>query len=191
MLDGVMSADAQLDAIRHDLHEAARRGRDLAASLDDAAWRRRPPDGGWSVAECLVHLNLTTDAMVPLMDEAVARASQAGQPSPAKLKADLLGRALAWFLEPPYRIRAKTGAAFVAGADLPKAAVMEKWDRCHRELDALLDRSRGVAIDRVKIVSPFDPRGRMKYSVYSSFLIIAAHERRHLWQASRVVQAAA
>jgi DinB superfamily len=185
-----MNAGSQLDAVRDALEETARRGRELAARLDDETWRRRPATGGWSAAECLAHLNLTTDAMAPLMGAAIDRARQSGQSPPARLKPDLLGRALAWFLEPPYRMRARTQPAFVAQADLPKASIMDAWDRGHRDLAALVEGARGVPIDGVKIVSPFDPRGLMKYSVYSAFLILAAHERRHLWQASRAVDAA-
>ena len=32
---------------------------------------------------------------------------------------------------------------------------------------------------------PFD--SRVKYNVYSAFLIVAAHQRRHLWQAEQAI----
>jgi len=179
------TTSAQLEAVREAFLDTARRGRELAAALDAAAWARRPASGGWSAAECLGHLNITTKTMAPLMREAIDRAHTSGQPPASALKADLLGRLLAWFLEPPYRVRGTTRPAFVPSADLPKASVLEEWDRQHRELGALVDLARGTAIDRVKIVSPFDPRGRLRYSVYSAFLILVAHERRHLWQASK------
>jgi len=181
-----VNANAQLDAVRDALRQTERRGHELAASLDEAAWRNRPVSGGWSVAECLAHLNLTTWGMLPLIEDAIDRARQLGGEAPETLRSALLGRALAWFLEPPYRIRVRTQPAFVAGADLPKIAVLGEWNRAHEALVAVVDRSRGLPIDRVTIVSPFDPRGKMRYSVYSAFLVLAAHERRHLWQAARV-----
>jgi hypothetical protein len=106
---------------------------------------------------------------------------------PARLRADLMGRLLAWLLEPPSRVKTKTPPAFVPVADLPKADGLAAWDRAHATLADLVARARGAPIDRVKIVSPFDPRGKLKYSVYSALLILAAHERRHLWQASRAL----
>jgi len=181
------SANAQLDAVRDALQDTARRGRELADPLDESAWRRRTASGGWSAAECIAHLNLTNAGMAPVIDQALDRARALGVPAPATLKSGLVGRVLAWTLEPPYRMRVRTQPAFVPDADLPKAAVLDRWESSHRELAALLDRSRGLPIDRVKIVSPFDPRGKLKYSVYSAFLVLAAHERRHLWQAARVV----
>ena len=38
---------------------------------------------------------------------------------------------------------------------------------------------------RMKIVSPFDKR--VRYNLVSAFHILAAHERRHLWQAEQAV----
>jgi hypothetical protein len=46
-----------------------------------------------------------------------------------------------------------------------------------------LRKSRGLAVDSVKIASPFSQR--VYYSVWSSFVVTAAHERRHLWQAEQ------
>lgn len=49
-------------------------------------------------------------------------------------------------------------------------------------LDAMAD-ARGLAIDRIKITSPFS--SHLRYSVWSSFCVNSAHERRHVWQAER------
>jgi ubiquinone biosynthesis protein UbiJ len=50
---------------------------------------------------------------------------------------------------------------------------------------AALRRCRGRAIDQVKIASPVD--SRIRYSIWSSFVVNAAHQRRHLWQAEQAV----
>jgi hypothetical protein len=51
---------------------------------------------------------------------------------------------------------------------------------------AALHRCRGRAIDQVRMASPVDPR--IRYSIWSSFLIVSAHQRRHVWQAVQAVQ---
>jgi hypothetical protein len=48
-------------------------------------------------------------------------------------------------------------------------------------LEEKLNSARGLALDRVKISSPFATN--MEYSAYSAFVLIPAHNRRHLWQA--------
>jgi hypothetical protein len=42
----------------------------------------------------------------------------------------------------------------------------------------------GRALDKVFITSPFNQR--LRYNIYSLFNVVAAHQRRHLWQAQRV-----
>ena len=85
---------------------------------------------------------------------------------------------------PPYRVKTATQPAFVPGAISTKAQTLGAWDGWHNDLDNLILRSDGFALDRPMIASPFDPKGKMRYSVYAGVLIVAAHERRHLWQAS-------
>jgi hypothetical protein len=50
---------------------------------------------------------------------------------------------------------------------------------------AALRRCRGRAIDQVKMASPID--SRIRYSIWSSFVVNAAHQRRHLWQAQQAI----
>ena len=44
----------------------------------------------------------------------------------------------------------------------------------------------GLAIDRVRIPSPFNPR--IQYNAWSALVIIPRHQHRHLWQAEQVWQ---
>ncbi len=41
----------------------------------------------------------------------------------------------------------------------------------------------GLALDQYLIASPFAKN--MRYNLYSALVLIAVHERRHLWQAER------
>ena len=81
-------------------------------------------------------------------------------------------------------MKAATQPAFVPGSEAAKSDVMREWEAGHRALDCLIADAAGLALDRPMIVSPFDPKGYMRYSVYAALLIVAAHERRHLRQAS-------
>ena len=191
-------ADAmeQLAEVRRQFGDTSKRGHHLADPLDERTWASRPPDGGWSVAECFIHLNLTAERMLALCRDGLDRTRrESGSDGPraapgqaGALSRDLTGRLLAWYLEPPYRLKSRTQPAFVPAASAPKADVMASWDREHDAIDAFLTECAGWRIDKARIASPFDPRGRLRYSVYSALLVVAAHERRHLWQAERVLQ---
>jgi hypothetical protein len=42
----------------------------------------------------------------------------------------------------------------------------------------------GLDVTTIRVTSPFN--ASLRYSAYSALHILAAHERRHLWQAERV-----
>lgn len=181
------AAAPQLQAIRHELAEASAHARRLAESVDPALWSRRPPHGGWSVGECLAHLNLTSKAFLPRLREAVERGRRENRAAPGLFRRDFLGWLLCRILEPPYRLRVKTPPPFVPTGDQSAEAVVSEFEALNAELVRLLDTASGLPLDRLQIVSPFS--ARMRYSVYSSFRILPAHQRRHLWQAERALPA--
>ena len=79
----------------------------------------------------------------------------------------------------------KTTADFIPEANVPREELISEFERLQSELAGLIRESDGLPIHRVKIPSPFDPRGR--YSVYSAFTILPAHQHRHLGQAERAL----
>jgi hypothetical protein len=178
---------AQLASIVRELADARERAHRIADRLEPASWIRRPHKGGWSVAECLQHLNLSSEAFLGRLQQAIAGARAEGLDSQGPFRLDFFGWLLCRLLEPPYRMRVKTGAPFVPGAIAPADEVLGAFDRWQ---DALVDCVRsadGLAIDRVRVTSPFS--ARVKYSVYSSFRLVPVHQRRHLWQAEQVLRA--
>jgi hypothetical protein len=78
---------------------------------------------------------------------------------------DFWGRLLVWTLEPPPRFRFAAPAGFkpveLGALD---AIVPTFLDHQRRFLD-VLDAAVGKPLDAVRIVSPFDPRGRLRYRV--------------------------
>jgi hypothetical protein len=147
---------------------------------------RRPAPGSWSVAECLQHLNISTDAYFPVWQQVIASAGPRKTELNAPYPIDFWGRLFSWILEPPPRIRSKTPIAFEPVDCGYVALVLDGFvDRQQRILGAL-QRCRGRAIDQVKMASPVDPR--IRYSIWSSFVINAAHQRRHLWQAEQAIK---
>jgi hypothetical protein len=174
----------QLVAIEGELQSATARVDALAERWPEDRWRTRPPEGGWSALECLTHLNLTSRSYLPLLDEALGRAGGKGG-MPARFRRDLIGWLIWKAVAPEGKMKAKTSPQFVPHPDEPVAQVLANF----RELQAaLLDRLRaadGRPLHRIKVASPFSDR--VRYSLYSGFSILAAHEHRHINQAERVL----
>lgn len=169
-----------LDAVEKELNEATRRAWALVQSTDGRLFTVRPSPARWSAAECLAHLSICNGMFLPVLREAV----QNRAPKRITPRMDLIGRVLRWFLEPPMRKRVKTTAPFVPKAVRTKADAFGEFAAWQEKLIDVLREARDADLSK-KIVSPFDDR--VRYNVFSAFRIVAAHERRHLWQAEQAI----
>ena len=175
---------AQLARVEAELDEARRRAHAIADPLDSERWTARPAPKRWSVAECLVHLNLTSQAFLPLIDDAIVRGRDGNLLSDAPLRMDVVGRLLWW--ASTFSLPIKTKDPFVPARVAARDTVLAEYDRLQRELIRGLRNADGLDLGRLRIVSPFDPR--IKYHLYSCFRVIPAHQRQHLKQAEGVVR---
>lgn len=176
----------QLAQVKEELLLARERARVLCKGLDEARWASRPSPAQWSVGECLTHLDITSEQFIPLLDQAIrdGRARKVEGPPPFGL--GLVGWALLKFIEPPYKMKTKTAPAFEPARLESMAATLDRFAYLQQEVQARIDRSAGLALDRLTLISPFDRR--VKYNLYAAFRLIAAHQRRHLWQAEQTAR---
>lgn len=181
----------QLAEVRASFDDALARFEALEKQVGDADWLRRPADGGWSVAECVAHLNLSSAAMHPRVVAAHAEAARLGALGERALKGSLFGRVLAAMVGPVPIVlglhlgRAKTAPPFVPGSELPRADVVAEYRGWHARWREVLDAAKGLPIDRASLESPF-VKGAM-YDGFSALRIVARHELRHLVQAERAL----
>jgi hypothetical protein len=163
------------------------RARAFVAALSPDALMRRPTAEGWSPAECLTHLSLTVHIFKPLLDQTIDAARAHGLRGVGPYRMDPLGRMMRWLMEPPSRMRTKTYTTVAPINVGPPAEVLPMFVAAQGVLKESLHAADGVALDRATIISPFNHR--LRYNLLSTFAILAAHERRHLWQAERAATA--
>ena len=170
--------------------EQQRRVHRLAEALPEERWSVRRVPGAWSVAECVAHLNLTSQAYLPVLAEGLERARAIGGPAPARYRMDPVGALISLAAGPMLRIggkrvgKGKTPASFVPSGVLPREHLLAEFDRLQEAQIAFAREVDGLPLDRVKVASPFDPRAR--YNLYACFVILPRHQQRHLEQAERV-----
>lgn len=183
-----MTAREQRELLEQEFHSFRNRAYVLYAGLDPEDMRLTPPSGGWSVLQAIDHLNMTANFFVPPLKKALEASRQLpahDEMQPYQL--GMLERTLLWFLEPPYRFRAKTPTSFDPLGKLDPSQVKMQFDYLHDQVRELIPLAHSLPIDRVKIESPFEKR--VKYSAWGALCIIPAHVRRHLWQAERIKEA--
>jgi hypothetical protein len=185
---GMSSLPSQLAVIESEIWHASSRACRIAEAASDRQMAR-PGPGKWCAAECLQHLVLTTDAFLPRFQQGFEELREKGLHGEGPFRMEWTARLLRFILEPPARLKTGTGAAFQPVPIEDPQAVLPAFLASQGRLMEALSEGAGLALDRVKMESPFS--SRVKYNLYSAFVLVAVHERRHLWQAEEALKQAA
>jgi hypothetical protein len=95
-----------ISQIRKQFATISDRATSVAERLGPELITTRPRPTAWSAAECLIHLQVTTTAYLPLWEEACGTAVARGDKETAEpFRLDRWGRFFIWFLDPPPRVR--------------------------------------------------------------------------------------
>jgi hypothetical protein len=176
----------QLTQVISELDHAQARLDALAENISNNCWSKRKDPQSWSPAECVAHLNLTSEAFVPRIRKAIEEARQLPR-AQGEYKRDLLGKMFGGMVGPMPKIagfrigRVKTPAPFVPSGELPKNIILAEFKRLQMLLSGMAGESDELALDKVKVVSPFGEK--IRYNCYSALVMIPRHQERHLEQA--------
>jgi DinB superfamily len=180
----------ELLAVVAEFESASDRLQTLAQRVPDHRWAERVEPGRWSVAECIGHLNLTSEAFLPLLRDGVARARRQAQGHlRRRYRRDFIGWSLWKSAGPPVRLRVKTTPPFVPAPAVAPTDLVAAFERLQEAQLASVRDADGLPIDRVTIASPFN--ARLKYNLYAAMTILPRHQHRHLWQAEQTASALA
>jgi DinB superfamily len=174
----------QLEALVGEFGSASERLHALVATVPAERWGQRPEPDRWSIGECVAHLNLTAEAYLPLLEQAVREARRIGGPPPRRYWRDPVGWLLWRMAGPPVRHRTRTAASFIPSGQSPAATLVTTFDRLQAEQVRWVKAADGLPLGQVRVTSPFD--ARVRYNLYSCLTILPRHEHRHLWQAEQV-----
>lgn len=156
----------------------------LLDGLTEAQFNWRASPGRWSIAECLVHLNVTARLYLPLIKSAIEEARLRRLFGQGPFRHGFLVNLLIRTTEPPPKLKVKAPKIFVPPPDQPLETVIRDFMSLQDQFLARIQEANGLHLSRIKIVSPVSRFLRM--SLGQSFGFLAAHERRHLWQAREV-----
>jgi hypothetical protein len=172
------------DRCAQEIQEARQRAEALLVGLTPEQFTIQPEAGKWSVAECILHLNVTASVMQRLMESAMAQGRQDKKLGPGPFHIGLKGRLLIWIAEPPpkFRIPAPPHLRPPARIDDPERLLpdflkaQDEWERLMRE-------SAGLSLSKIKVGKRLSP---FRAKLAAGFPWMMAHQRRHLLQAENV-----
>jgi hypothetical protein len=181
--EDIASLDSAYEAIDRD-------ARTLVAGLSEAlgTWRAAPDK--WTVAECLDHLATGNRVYLAAMRPAAERAAAEGRTRRGPARPGLIGGWFARSLEPPARPLLKTKAPrkIRPRVSPPLGDAAATFLASHDEVRAFLRQFAAIDLTGVTFTNPFV--GGVRFGLATGLHVLAAHERRHLWQAWNVRRAA-
>jgi phage host-nuclease inhibitor protein Gam len=159
---------------------------DLLTSLNNEQVNWKPSPKSWSVAECIKHLNKTLEEYLPNLEKTVNDAEQKDFVVKDPIKFTITGRFFKSF-EPPYKLKLKTPKIFKPEVSfIEKEKLLNDYKSLHEKLIQLIKKSELTDLNRTKLSSPVTSLIKVRLGEY--FVFTASHERRHLWQAKKVLE---
>lgn len=163
------ASDARADAIARRL------------TPEQINWTPRPD--AWSIGQCLEHLAAGNELYLEAIEAALTRNLSTGPVDDVTP-----GAVTRWFIRTYLEPSAQTKRARAPGKIRPPATVhagiLERFLASNERARALMRRASDYDVNRVRFQNPFVPV--IRFTVGSGFMILSAHERRHLLQAERV-----
>src|SRR5688572_1466164 len=178
----IRALEAALDAVDDD-------ARNLIDGLtaEQGVWR--PAPGSWSIAHCLDHLatahRVYLRAMEPAAAAALARGSRRSRPAVPGIIGGWFVRSLDAPVKPRFKMKAPTKIVPRESPSLVDAAT--QFFASQEQVRAFLRQYAEIDLAGVHFPNPFIPG--VRFSLATGLHVIAAHDRRHVWQAWNVRKA--
>jgi hypothetical protein len=182
---GHLTLAPELDEFRRQFEQIADEADSLAGGLTDEQFNWQPPSGGWTVAQCIDHLNVTARVYLPSLDEGIAQAIRRGLYGEGPFRYSLLGRMFVWSQQPGTKMKYKANKAFMPSPARRKQETLAAFRAYQVQFVDRLRQANGLDLARARVQSPVASALRMPLG--SGFALMVAHERRHLQQARNVI----
>jgi DinB superfamily len=176
----------ELELYRQQFAQISQQAKELTAGLNEARFNWRPSPAAWSIEECLSHLTMVGQWEILAIEKAIEKGRERGTKGNGPFQYGAIDRFIVDQTEPPVRNPLPAADRFVPLHGQPVTAVLPTFLHVQDQLTLQLERAEGLDLRRVKVATPITKL--LKLSLGMMFAQIAAHERRHLAQATKVHQ---
>lgn len=185
---GPLALAREIDDFRKQFEQISADADALVTPLGEEQFVWKPGPNRWSIAECLEHMNATARAYLPAIDEGIADAIRYGAYAEGPFQYSLVGRIFSRMMEPPARFRMRAAPDKQPGPERPKRETLAGFRAYQVQYVDRLRQANGIDLSRSCVRSPF--ASWIRIPLGSAFASMAAHERRHLWQARKITEMA-
>jgi len=177
-----------LQSLLADFDKSDREARRIIEGLTDEQANWQPSSTSWSIAQCVNHLAIGNKMYAAALREAVTRANGSSKPRRDPIRPG--GWFTAYFLrsmEPPAKQKWKAPKKIVPASRISAREALDAFLRANDDLRSVAQQGAPFDLNRIRFHNPFV--GVFRFTVATGLLLMAAHNRRHLWQAEQVRRA--
>ncbi|TGE10195.1 DinB family protein [Hymenobacter fodinae] len=175
-----------LDSLAADLRQVRETVDRRFRPLTDDQLNRGPGPGKWSVGQCLEHLNIVGGLYLPVISKKIKAAQERGSKPAETVAHGFFGKKMTDAMRVPATEKAMKSPQQYApsGFRLPRT-VLEVFSRQLDELTGLIEQTRGVNANAIRIPNPIIPLLLPRLTDALELLVV--HMQRHIAQAEAVL----
>jgi hypothetical protein len=173
-----------IEKLRAEMAENRTDAESLVAGLSDRQLQWHPRPGSWSIVECLAHLNTVDGQDLPVLYREITMGRRNSVTSEGPFWWNWLERAFIWGVNPPAKVKVRAPKKYLPSNIFNAKETILEFLRIQHDLYYLAAEADGLDLKKIKVVSP--AAKWLKMSLGARLDLIAAHDRRHLWQARKV-----
>lgn len=171
-----------LDALENKVESHIQEAVKVFQNASDLTLLQPAPNGGWSIAQCLEHLNTYGHYYLPQIQNGLGKS--VNKPLPDTFQSTWLGAYFTHLMDPETgKKKQKAFKDYVPPADLDAHAVVAEFIQQQETLLTYLKQARNTDLNAIKIPISIMKWLKLKLGDVLQFLI--AHNERHLVQAKR------
>jgi len=159
--------------------------KDLVYPLSDRQINWRPHYDKWSILDNILHISQTNRFYLDSIRGKLSALRHSEKRVEQKAEWSLQGRFILYLMEPPYRLRFKAPEKLISKKTLSREEVAHQFLRIHSKIETLLEEASFYRLTGQRFFAPASKR--ISFSFVEIVSVLAAHERRHLWQAEQIV----
>ena len=180
-----LTGERELALYRSGLESVQEEVRRLFSPLSDEELNRRPEPDRWSAGECVDHLVVIGNLLVPLMQKAILAGRGNRWLAEGPFRYSWPGRMFVESLQPGARLKIKTQHEYRPARMHAREELLRRFDAVQEGLIRSVNDSAGLDLVRIKVPSPARRFIRLSLGIW--FASTVAHERRHSAQAARAL----
>ena len=171
-----------LDALENKVERHIQDAVEIFQNTDDRTLLQPAADGGWSIAQCLAHLNSYGDYYLPQIQNGLNK--PVSPPVSEKFQSSWLGAYFTRLMDPETgKKKQKAFKNHIPTPNLDAYAVVAEFIQQQETLLAYLQQARQTDLNKIKI--PISIMKWLKLKLGDVFQFLIAHNERHMVQAKR------